>query len=70
MPTVVTETEFIKYNGTFSDNMQGNVEANVLPEHAALNLEGKDGSKLQSYFGSLMKEELHLQKLLQDSKDR
>ncbi|KAG7276019.1 hypothetical protein CRUP_004416 [Coryphaenoides rupestris] len=50
--------------------MQGNLEANLLPEHANLNMEGKDASKLQSSFGSLKKEELHLQKLLQDSKDR
>lgn len=68
MSTVVTETEFIKYNGTFSDHMQANLEANLLP--ANLNVEGKDASRLQSSFGSLKKEELHLQKLLQDSKDR
>ncbi|CAL8247096.1 unnamed protein product [Lota lota] len=67
---VVTETDFIKYNGRFSDNMQGNIEANLYPEAANLNVEGKDSSKLQSSFGNLKKEELDLQKLLQDSKDR
>ncbi|MEQ2166464.1 hypothetical protein GOODEAATRI_028416 [Goodea atripinnis] len=37
---------------------------------ANLSLESKDSSKLQSSFGSLKKEEVEVQKLLRDSKDR
>ena len=50
--------------------MQGNIEANLHPEAVNLSVEGKDSSKLRSAFGSLKKEELDLQKLLRDSKDR
>lgn len=62
------ETDFIKYNGTYGDNIQGSVDANFV--HANVTLEGKDSSKLQSSFGSLKKEEVDVQKLLRDSKDR
>ncbi|KAI3360960.1 hypothetical protein L3Q82_013170, partial [Scortum barcoo] len=65
---VVTETDFIKYNGTFGDNIQGTVDASFV--HSNVTLEGKDSSKLQSSFGTLKKEEVDVQKLLQDSKDR
>ncbi|KAM7420646.1 hypothetical protein PAMA_015059 [Pampus argenteus] len=65
---VVVETDFIKYSGTFGDNIQGTVDANFV--HSNLNVEGKDSSKLQSYFGSLKKEEVDVQKLLQDCKGR
>ncbi|KAF7669433.1 hypothetical protein LDENG_00186450 [Lucifuga dentata] len=65
---VVIETDFIKYNGTFSDNIQGNVDADFV--HSTVNMEGKDASKLQSSFGSLKKEEVDVRKLLQDSKNR
>ncbi|XP_029307874.1 gasdermin Eb [Cottoperca gobio] len=64
----VTETDFIKYNGTYGDNMQGSVDANFASTNVSL--EGKDSSKLQSYFGSLKKQEVDVQKLLRDSKDR
>ena len=50
--------------------MQGSIEANLHPEVGNLSMDGKDSSKLQSAFGSLKKEELDLQKLLRDSKDR
>ncbi|KAK5617184.1 hypothetical protein CRENBAI_011139 [Crenichthys baileyi] len=65
---VVLETDFIKYNSTFGDNVQGNVDAKFVK--GSLSLESKDSSKLQSSFGSLKKEEAEVQKLLQDSKDR
>ncbi|XP_078143372.1 gasdermin Eb isoform X3 [Centroberyx gerrardi] len=65
---VVVETDFIKYNGTFGDNIQGNIDANLV--HSSVTLEGKDTSKLQSSFGSLKKEEVDVQKLLRDSRDR
>lgn len=62
------ETEFIKYSGTFGDNIQGSVDASLV--RASLNMGGKDSSKLQSSFGSLKKEEVDVQKLLRDVKDR
>lgn len=68
LSTVVMETDFIKYNGTYGDHIQGNVDANFV--HSNVTLEGKDSSKLQSSFGSLKKEEVDVQKLLRDSKDR
>ncbi|XP_068592318.1 gasdermin Eb [Cebidichthys violaceus] len=64
----VIEADFIKYNGTFGDNIQGTVNANF--PHTNISIEGKDSSKLQSSFGSLKKEEVEVQKLLRDSKDR
>lgn len=65
---VVTEIEFIKYNGTYGDNIQANVDLSF-SQHS-VNVEGKDKSKLQSSFGSLKKEELDVQKLLKASKER
>ncbi|KAM3873366.1 gasdermin Eb [Diretmus argenteus] len=65
---VVIETDFIKYNGEFGDNIQGSLDANLTLSN--LNLEGKDSSKLHSSFGSLKKEEVDVQKLLRDSRDR
>lgn len=62
------ESDFIKFNGTYSDKMQGNLDANFV--HTNVNLEGKDTSKLQSSFGSLKKEEVNVKKLLKDSKGR
>lgn len=64
----IIETEFIKFNGTYGDNIQASVDANFVQHN--MNMEGKDSSKLQSYFGSLKKEEVDVQKLLRDSKDR
>ncbi|XP_074509971.1 gasdermin Eb [Sebastes fasciatus] len=64
----VIETDFIKYNGSFGDNIQGNVNANF--PHTSVSMGGKDSSKLHSFFGSLKKEEVDVQKLLRDSKDR
>ncbi|XP_034409350.1 gasdermin Eb [Cyclopterus lumpus] len=64
----VIETDFIKYNGTFGDNIQGTVDAKF--PYSNVSLEGKDSSKLQSSFGSLKKEEVDVQNLLRESKDR
>ncbi|XP_056142836.1 gasdermin Eb [Lampris incognitus] len=64
----VIEADFIKYDGTFGGNIHGNVEATFV--HSDLNVEGKDTSKLRSTFGSLKKEEVDVQKLLRDSKNR
>ncbi|KAM9309413.1 gasdermin-E-like [Pholidichthys leucotaenia] len=65
---VVVEADFIKYSGTFGDNIQGNIGADFV--HTNVSLEGKDSSKLQSSFGSLKKEEVDVQTLLRDCKDR
>ncbi|XP_071325065.1 gasdermin Eb [Trachinotus anak] len=62
------ETDFITYNGTYGDNIQGTLDANFV--NSSVSLEGKDSSKLQSSFGSLKKEEVNVQKLLKDSKGR
>ncbi|XP_028280814.1 gasdermin-E-like [Parambassis ranga] len=66
-PAVVV-TDFIKYSGTFGDNIQGTVDAKFVD--SSISLEGKDSSKLQSSFGSLKKEEVDVQQLLRDSKKR
>ncbi|XP_041648389.1 gasdermin-E-like [Cheilinus undulatus] len=66
---VSIETDFIKYNGTFGDNIQGSVDANIL-DYSSFKLESKDTSKLQSSFGNLKKEEVDVQKLLRDTKGR
>ncbi|XP_008289283.1 gasdermin Eb [Stegastes partitus] len=65
---VVVETDFIKFTGTFGDNIQGGVNASFVRTSA--NVGGKRSAKLQSLFGSLKKEEVDVQKLLRDSKDR
>ncbi|XP_031676400.1 gasdermin-E [Oncorhynchus kisutch] len=65
---VVVKTDFLKYQGTFGDNKSGNFETNLVAVN--LKVEGKDTSKLQSSFGSLKKEEVDVQKLLRDSKDK
>nr|XP_020468482.1 non-syndromic hearing impairment protein 5 [Monopterus albus]XP_020468483.1 non-syndromic hearing impairment protein 5 [Monopterus albus] len=65
---VVAKTDFITYKGTYGDNIQGNIDASFV--HSNVNLEAKDSSKLQSSFGSLKKEEVDVQRLLQDSKNR
>ncbi|XP_049902374.1 gasdermin Eb [Epinephelus moara] len=64
----VIETDFIKYNGTYGDKIQGTVASQFV--HSSVSLEGKDSSKLQLSFDSLKKEEVDVQKLLLDSKDR
>lgn len=62
------ETDFTKYEGTFGGNIQGNMVAHFV--HSNVNVEGKDTSKLQSSFGTLKKEEVEVQRLLRDCKDR
>ncbi|CAN9514302.1 unnamed protein product [Ophioblennius macclurei] len=64
----VVETDFTKYSGTFGNNIEGTVDASFIS--AGVSVKGKDSSKLQSTFGSLKKEEVDVQKLLRDCKDR
>lgn len=66
--TVLIETDFLKYNGTIENSEAGNAEANVGP--ANVNIEGKGLHKLASSFGSLTKQEVDVQKLLCDTKNR
>ncbi|XP_028983881.1 gasdermin Eb [Betta splendens] len=65
---VALETDFIKYEGKYSDNIQGSLDANFVQSNA--NIKGNESSKLQSSFGSLKKEEVDVPRLLEDSKDR
>ncbi|XP_027004828.1 gasdermin Eb [Tachysurus fulvidraco] len=62
------ETDFLKYNGTIENSETGNAEANVGP--AKMNIEGKGLHKMASSFGSLTKQEVDVQKLLCDTKNR
>ncbi|KAJ8354462.1 hypothetical protein SKAU_G00220290 [Synaphobranchus kaupii] len=65
---VVVETDFLKYAGTFRDTVSAKVDEGIA--QSGLSLEGKGSSKLQSSFGNLRKQEVDVQKLLHDSKDR
>lgn len=72
LATGIIETEFIKYDGTYGDSIKGNVDASFCQAnvHSSVSLKGKESSKLQSSFGSLKKEEVDVQKLMRDCKDR
>ncbi|KAK7147736.1 hypothetical protein R3I94_010303 [Phoxinus phoxinus] len=65
---VVVETDFLSYNGKVVDNKSGSAAADFGP--GTINIGGTGSSKLQSSFGNLKKQELDVQKLLQDSKSR
>nr|XP_043889852.1 gasdermin Eb isoform X1 [Solea senegalensis] len=65
---VTSETDFLKYIGTYGDNIQGGMDVNLVS--SSVSLQGKDSFKLQSSFGGLKKEEVNMQRLLQDSKSR
>ncbi|XP_062394027.1 gasdermin Eb [Sardina pilchardus] len=68
---VVEEKDFLKYSGTFGEAVSGTVQAEVGSVGGAnMALEGKRSSKLQSSFGTLRKQELDVNALLQDSKDK
>lgn len=64
--------DFIKYTGTYGGNIEGKLDADFGPRvgNTDMTLAGKDSSKLQSALGSLRKEEVDMQKLLRDCKDR
>lgn len=65
---VLTETDFIKYNGTYGGHIQGSADATFMQSNVSV--EGKESSKLQMSFGSLRKDEVDVRRLLQDSKNR
>ncbi|XP_066571707.1 gasdermin-E [Amia ocellicauda] len=64
----VVESDFLKYEGTFGDNLSGKLGTEL--GQLNLNVEGKGSSKLQSSFGNLKKREVDLQQLLLTSKGR
>lgn len=68
LSTVVVETDFLTYNGKVVDNKSGSAAAEIGP--GTINVGGTGFSKLQSSFGNLKKQEMDVQKLLQDSKSR
>ncbi|XP_048882406.1 gasdermin Eb isoform X1 [Brienomyrus brachyistius] len=61
------ETEFLKYEGMYGDIKMGKLDTEVSPVN--LNLEGETSSMLQSSFGTLKKQEVDVQKLLEESRD-
>lgn len=65
---VVVETDFLTYNGKVVDSKTGSATADLGP--GSINVGGTGSSKLQSSFGNLKKQEVDVQKLLQDSKSR
>uniref|UniRef100_A0A8C2K403 Gasdermin Eb n=1 Tax=Cyprinus carpio TaxID=7962 RepID=A0A8C2K403_CYPCA len=65
---VVVETDFLTYNSKVVDNKSGSAAAEL--GAGAVNVGGCGSRKLQSSFGNLKKEEVDIQKLLQDSRSR
>ncbi|XP_024123324.1 gasdermin Eb [Oryzias melastigma] len=65
----VTETDFLNYSGTISDSKKAAVDAQ-LTSAGTRSIGGTECSTLKSSFGKLKKEEVELQKLLNDLKDR
>lgn len=66
--TAVVETDFLTYNGKVVDNKSGSAAAEFGP--GTINVGGAGSSKLLSSFGNLKKQEVDVQKLLQESKSR
>ncbi|XP_028835239.1 gasdermin Eb [Denticeps clupeoides] len=64
----VAENPFLKYAGTFGDNLNAKAETELIDGN--IGFEGKMTSKLVSSFGLLKKDEVDVQKLLHDSKDK
>ncbi|KAM9737825.1 gasdermin-E-like isoform 1-T2 [Menidia menidia] len=64
----LTETEFLTYEGTYSDDHGGTLQAEAGP--ADVTLGGRGTSKLQAGLGKLKKQELDVNKLLSDSQGR
>ncbi|XP_056618547.1 gasdermin Eb [Triplophysa dalaica] len=65
---VVVETDFMSFDGKVVDKKSGSVGADIGP--GSITVGGAGSSKLQSSFGNLKKQEVDVQKLLQDSKAR
>lgn len=62
------ESDFAKYMGKFEDFVQGSIEASFVK--ISLGAGGKGHVENQSSFGNLRKQEIDLQQLMKDVKDR
>ncbi|NXG56750.1 GSDME protein, partial [Hemiprocne comata] len=65
---VIVESDFAKYTGKFEDFVQGSIEASF--GKISLGAGGKGYVENQSSFGNLRKQEIDLQQLMKDVKDR
>ncbi|KAM4705474.1 gasdermin-E [Rhinophrynus dorsalis] len=65
---VVVESEFVKYEGTFGDVIQGNLGADVGTFH--MTAAGSGSAECQSSFGTLRKQEVDMQHLMKDVQER
>lgn len=65
---MIVESDFAKYMGKFEDFVQGSIEASFVK--ISLGAGGKGHVENQSSFGDLRKQEIDLQQLMKDVKDR
>ncbi|KAM9572666.1 gasdermin-E isoform 2-T3 [Guaruba guarouba] len=65
---VIVESDFAKYVGKFEDSVQGSIETSF--GKISLGAGGKGYVENQSSFGNLRKQEIDLQQLMKDVKDR
>ncbi|KAM9648016.1 gasdermin-E isoform 2-T5 [Morphnus guianensis] len=65
---VIVESDFAKYMGKFEDFVQGSIETSF--GRISLGARGKGCVENQSSFGNLRKQEIDLQQLMKDVKDR
>ncbi|XP_068008512.1 gasdermin-E [Melanerpes formicivorus] len=65
---VIVESDFVKYTGRFEDFVQGSIETSF--GKISLGAGGKGYVENQSSFGNLRKQEIDLQQLMKDIKDR
>ncbi|KFQ36432.1 Non-syndromic hearing impairment protein 5, partial [Mesitornis unicolor] len=65
---VIVESDFAKYTGKFEDFVQGSIETSF--GKISLGAGGKGYVENQSSFGNLRKQEVDLQQLMKDVKDR
>ncbi|XP_019364145.1 PREDICTED: non-syndromic hearing impairment protein 5 isoform X2 [Gavialis gangeticus] len=65
---VIVESDFVKYEGKFEDCVRGNLEASF--GNIRLGAGGKGLVESQSSFGNLRKQEVDLQQLMNDVKER
>lgn len=65
---MIVESDFAKYMGKFGDFVQASIEASFAK--ISLGAGGKGYVENQSSFGNLRKQEIDLQQLMKDVKDR
>lgn len=64
----MSQTDFLTYKGTYSDDKSAVLD--VKAGEANAGLDGQGSSKLHSSFDNLKKEEVDVRKLLSDSSNR